>query len=300
MSPNHEMFCTNTAWKYGFPLIGTATRGDIWFLLEYPGRWEAKALEDSSIPAVVKAQLASVAPQGLAFRTLLIRQLHSDHRAGLRFFAAQADPLVPRLYEYRLERYEDLLDIDLASLAAGEIHDSANLRLDPLYLVCTNGRRDQCCARYGPSAYQAMADEAGDAVWQSSHIGGHNQAPITLFFPHGLNYGRTTPEEASHLVQAYRRNQVVLHHYRGRVCYPNHIQAAEHFWREQTGVLDLPGLRIEAVDENGPDRWAVTIGALDSSRSICIQVARRESDYVIPVSCSGSKEARLTSYHRVG
>lgn len=300
MTSNIELHCTDFAWQYGIPLTGTATRGDTWFLIEYPGRWESKALVQSNIPEMVKFQFKAIAPKERTARTLLIRQPHSEQRVGFRFFAAQVDPLAPLLYEYHIQRYEDLLDIDLASLAEGELGDPACLRMDPLYLVCTNGRRDPCCARYGPAVYQAMVDVAGGAVWQSSHIGGHNQAPIALFFPYGVNYGGAMPGEASSLVQAYRRSQVALHHYRGRVCYPNHIQAAEHFWREQTGVLDLPGLRIEAVVENGPDCWAVTIGALDGSSSICIQIQRRESDFSVPVSCSGSKEARISSYHRVG
>lgn len=300
MSPNGDFSCTDLAWKHGVPLIGTASRGDTWFLLEYPGRWEAKALEGSSIPAAVKAQIASITPQGRTTRTLLIRQPQADHPVGIRFFAAQVDPLAPRLYEYHLERYEDLLDMDLTSLAAGEPGDAAYLKKDPLYLVCTNGRRDRCCAFYGPEVYQAMAVEAGDAVWQSSHIGGHNQAPITLFFPYGVNYGRATPGEASRLGQAYRRNQVVLRHYRGRVCYPTHVQAAEHFWREQSGILDLPGLRVDQVEENGPASWDVTVSEANGCQSIRIQLERRESDYAIPITCSGSKEARIQSFHRVG
>ncbi len=300
MPPNDQFFCTDLAWQYGVPLMGTATRGDIWIMLEYPGRWEARAFDDSSLPPAVKTRIASIAPQDRTARTLLIRKPSSDHGAGIRCFIAQVDPLAPRLYEYHLERYEDLLEMDLASLAAGETHDPDHLRLDPLYLVCTNGRRDRCCARFGPAVYQALADDAGQAVWQSSHIGGHNQAPIMLFFPYGVNYGRTTPLEASRLVQAFRQNQVVLHHYRGRVCFPSHIQAAEHFWREQTGVLDLPGCQIVDVVENGPNRWAVTVCALDGSQVHPIQLERRVSDCAIPVSCSGSKEARIASYHRIG
>ena len=299
MSDNHDFSCTDLAWKHGVSLIGTATRGDTWFLIEYPGRWEAKAFEDGNIPAAVKAYLATIAPQDRTVRTLLIRQPNSGQQPGFRFFVGQTDPLAPRLYEYHLARYEDLLAVDLASLAAGGAGDPAHLRTDPLYLVCTNGRRDRCCALYGPQVYQAMAAVAGDAVWQSSHIGGHNQAPISLFFPHGVNYGHTTPGEASRLVRAYRQNQVVLHHYRGRVCYPTHIQAAEHFWREQTGVFDLPGLQVEAVEDHPPVRWVVTIRGVYGGQAIPISLESRESDYAIPVSCSGSKEARVRSFHRI-
>ena len=50
----NEFFCTDIAWKHGVPLMATATRGDIWFLIEYPSRWEAKAYESSEISTAVK------------------------------------------------------------------------------------------------------------------------------------------------------------------------------------------------------------------------------------------------------
>lgn len=299
MNKKQELSCSDIAWQRGVPLIGTATRGDIWFLIEYPGRWEAKAFEQSQIPATVKSLFAEISKQAKQVRVLLIRQPRTHQHSGFKFFVGQTNPLEPRLYEYHVEDYQEILGIDLGGLAAGEAVDRDHLRVKPIFLVCTNGRRDQCCAVYGPEIHQAMAAEAGDAVWQSSHIGGHNQAPITLFLPHGVNYGHTTPSEARRLVGAYRKNKVVLHHYRGRVGYETHIQAAEHFWREQTGILDLPGMRIDSVVENGPNLWAVTISALDGSKTVCIHLTRHESDFKIPITCSGLKESRISSYHRI-
>lgn len=296
----HEAFsCTDIAWEYGLPLVGTATRSDIWFLIEYPGRWEPRAFEQSEIPAEVKTHIQAAVEQGSRVRTLLIRQDGSRERASIQFFIGLTHPLAPRLYQYHLEDYHHILDVDLASFAAGEPGDPAHLRAEPLYLVCTNGRRDRCCAVYGPEIYQHLTEEAGQAVWQSSHIGGHNQAPISLFFPHGINYAHTTPSEARRLVRAYRRNEVVLHHLRGRVGLDPHIQAAEHFWREQTGVLVLPGMRVEAVSAAGPDTWAVTISAVDGDKSICIRLQRRESDFKIPITCSQAKESPIISFHRL-
>jgi hypothetical protein len=144
-----------------------------------------------------------------------------------------------------------------------------------------------------------MADEAGDAVWQSSHIGGHNQSPITLFFPHGVNYGHTSPSEARRLVRAYQNQTIVLHNYRGRVCFENHVQAAEHFWREQTGVLDLPGMRVDTVSEIGVDQWIVSISDTDGGNTEHIHLERRVSDYQIPITCSGEKIRPIATFHRI-
>jgi hypothetical protein len=299
MPDSQKFFCTDLAWEVGLSLIETATRGDLWFLLEYPGRWGAKALEESALEPEVIAHLKAARRPGIESRILLIKQDRTQPREGYCFFVAQTHPQAPRLYEYLLSDYRDLLNLDLASLAAGQPGDPAYLRTEPLYLVCTNGKRDQCCAIYGPETYQAMQAEVGEAVWQSSHIGGHNQAPIMLFLPHGIDYAHATPAEARRLVRAYQQNKVVLHHYRGRVCFDPPAQAAEHFWREQTGILDLPGLQIEAVTATGENEWQIALRSIESETCEQIRLQRRVSDYNIPITCTQAKTAPVSSFHRI-
>jgi hypothetical protein len=299
MTQSEKFFCTDVAWEHGAPLMGTATRGDIWFLLEYPERWGAKAFEESTLSQEIKDHLDPKRFPDVEVRTQLIRQGQSRQRERLHFFIGQTHPLEPKLFEYHLQDYTDLLDIDVSSLVTGQPVDPAHLRQEPLNLVCTNGKRDQCCSIYGPDTYQAMTEEAGDTVWQSSHIGGHNQAPITLFFPHGVNYGHTTPSEARRLIRAYQDGKVVLHHYRGRVCYEPPVQAAEHFWREQTGVLDLPGMQIESVNEVGENEWQIKISSADGQASEDINLQRRYSGFEIPITCSKKKLRPISTFHRL-
>jgi hypothetical protein len=299
MDESRKFFCTDLAWEYGIPLVGTATRGDIWFLLEYNGRWGAKAFEESSLPQEVKAHINAAQQPGVEVRTLLIKQDQSRARQGYRFFVGQTDPLEPRLYEYNLQDYRELLHIDLSSLAAGQAGNPENLRSEPLYLVCMNGKRDQCCSVYGPETYRAMSEDAGAAVWQSSHIGGHNQAPITLFFPHGVNYAHTTPSEIRRVMRAYQAGEVVLHHYRGRVCFEPHVQAAEHYWREQQGVLSLPGVNIQSAAKIGDNQWQITISSNEGHNTVKMRIQRRVSDYEIPITCTKKKTAQISSFHRI-
>jgi hypothetical protein len=267
--------------------------------LENNGRWGAKAFEESSLPQDVKEHINAAQQPGVEVRTLLIKQEQSQQHRGYRFFVGQTHPLEPRLYEYHLQDYTDLLGIDLASLAAGQAGNPENLRAEPLYLVCVNGKRDQCCSIYGPETYRSMTEEAGEAVWQSSHIGGHNQAPITLFFPHGVNYAHTTPSEIRRLIRAYQAGEVVLHHYRGRVCFEPAVQAAEHFWREQQGVLSLPGVTIQSATEIGDDQWQITISSSERQNMVEMQIQRRVSDYEIPITCTKKKTAPISSFHRI-
>ncbi len=298
MAEEKEFFCSSLAQEYRVPLIGTATRGDIWFLIEYPGAWGAKAFEESEIPERVKRFLSGIALEGKRVRTLLIRQDRSRSQPGIRFFVGHTSVNEPKLFEYKIDDYADILDLDLSRLSFDDQADHANLREEPLYLVCTNGRRDKCCALYGPNVYQALVEEVGKSVWQSSHIGGHNQAPILLFFPHGVNYGSMSPDEARNLVQEYQNGRIVLRHYRGRVGYETQLQASEHFWRERTGNLDLPGMQIESALQIDADRWDVAVSGVNGERVEWFMIERRRSDFSIPITCTKKKERPIISFHR--
>ena len=300
MSDGGQFFCSDVAREHGVPLIGSATEGGLWFMVEYTGRYENKAFQESTIPGEVKAYLKGVQIPGARTRTQLIYQDGSRGRGKLHFFVGITDPQNPRLYEFHLQQYTDILDLDLPNLVAEMPADHDQLRDDPLFLTCTNGKRDLCCARYGPKIYQALAEEVGDSAWQSSHIGGHNKAPNNLFFPHGVNYGRATPEEILHLAGEYEHGRVVLTNYRGRVCFAPHVQAAEHFWRQETGVLALPGMRVISVEDAGENEWQIGIQDADGESHDEIRVQRRESEFEIRNSCLKDATSPMITYHRVG
>jgi hypothetical protein len=60
-------------------------------------------------------------------------------------------------------------------------------------LVCTNGRRDVCCAVRGrPVALEASAHAPG-RVWEASHTGGHRFAPTGVVLPFGATLARLDP-----------------------------------------------------------------------------------------------------------
>ncbi len=53
-----KQYCSQISARAGESLPGTATRTQVFFLLEYPGAWGEKAFEDSDLPHPVKSYLA--------------------------------------------------------------------------------------------------------------------------------------------------------------------------------------------------------------------------------------------------
>jgi hypothetical protein len=257
-SDTHE-FCSQYSLDVGEPILATATRADIWMALEYTGAWGARAFPESDLSEAVKAHVTAFQEATANTRIQFIRRPHRYEPSPIHFFFAIANRAEPRLYGFELDRYDDLLDLDLTALSAGDSAFDAHLRDDRLFFTCVNGLRDACCARFGRPVHEAIAKAAGDAAWQCTHIGGHRLAPNLLFLPHALSYGRGTPEAADRLVSGYQVGEVVLEHLRGRTIYDRPVQAAEHFFHEHTGDLRIDACALIDSSQTGDERWTVRL-----------------------------------------
>ena len=115
----------------------------------------------------------------------------------------------------------------------------------PLLVVCTHGKHDRCCARYGRPLYQSLDEQADEGwVWQSSHLGGDRFAGNVVVLPEGLYFGRVASAEAWPVLDEYLAGRIELGHYRGRSCYSFAVQSAERAVREASGLTGLDDLEL--------------------------------------------------------
>lgn len=249
-------YCSAISAQAQEPLPGTASQVQVWLLLEVNQPWGRKALFESSLPEPVKRRLMQW--QKLEGATVLfIRHSRTQPDTTIRFFAAVGKEQNAALYRYTLESYEDLLALDLAA----EIENTqftGELVNEPLFLTCTNGKRDRCCAREGLPVYQALERLVGEQVWQSSHMGGHRFAPVISVLPQGLVYGRLRMGSLPEFVRTVQQGMVDIEHLRGRACYPPAVQAAEIELRKATGNLTQDAYRLlDAAKPEESDGWQV-------------------------------------------
>ncbi|MFN2169539.1 MAG: sucrase ferredoxin, partial [Anaerolineae bacterium] len=193
--------------------------------------------------------------------------------------------------------YEELLALDLGAILAGEEAYTAFQRRDPLFLICTNGQRDRCCAKFGWPVYEALRETYAGDLWQSTHIGGHRYAPNLLFLPHSVNYGLCSAEEAFAAVEAHYNGRLYdLAHYRGRTYYPPHVQAADYFLRRDLHFQALTGLRLLEdlqLDENS---WRVRFLLVEANETHTLHVHRDLTAEKHLVSCTSPKEKVVERY----
>lgn len=293
--PAAAQFCSLESIEANEALLGTAPRANVWFALEYYGRWENKAFEQSSIAAEIKDHVNKQLKLIPESRLLLIKQRPRAAGDGIRFFAAVPAADSPALYRMELADYSDLLSLDLVSIAAQNLRYMAALSEEPLFLVCTNGHRDQCCALHGAAAYAALSSEFGDLVWESSHHGGHRFAGNLLALPVGLSFGRLRADNAAGVVRSALEGKLDLDHFRGRTAYIEPAQAGEILLRRELGLDALGAVKLTASGPAGDGRWELHF-AERGGQTHRVVVERSEGPEQIHVSCGDSKTSPLAHY----
>jgi len=209
------------------PMAGTAPTDRAFLFVEYAGAWGRDA------PSLLREH-ASI-PDGV--RTQLIRRHRSAANGGLRVFAAWRAGDGFAVETTVLDSLTGLDTLDLSALAEGRspgltVHD------DPLWLVCTNGRRDVCCAELGRPVAAALTERWMAETWETTHLGGHRFSATLLALPSGVTLGRldaTTAVEACQEIAAGRHPTAYS---RGRAGLDGRAQVAE---------LAHPGSRAVAV-----------------------------------------------------
>jgi hypothetical protein len=264
-------------------------------LIEQSGAWGPDALTESGFPVEIALDLQR---RAAGVRILLIRH-REDSPQGAAFFMAHSggDGRPPWLASAPFPRPKLLLDLDLGALAAGESGQGAPVD-HPIYLVCTHGRHDVCCADNGRPFYRAMFEARPDVTWEVSHIGGDRFAGNMLVLPRGDYFGRLEPEDAEPLAETYEAGRLDLAHHRGRSIQPRLVQAAEHFVRETEGLVGLDDLGVSEYRRFSHDRAEVTFrGPGDVVFSV--QVAAHESGEPVYLTCRAEEPGRPVAYELV-
>ena len=267
-------------------LFGTAPKTNFWLMVEYPVPFGEKALEESNLPDPVKSHLAGLQKSIPAFRLLLIRRDKPETGKLIHVFAGVSAVNRPRLVEFDLADYEELLSIDFSSLASGVFDSSGKIRKEPLFLVCTNGKRDPCCAHWGSPVYQAMTKLAGDSVWQTSHLGGHRFGANVVCLPHGIYYGHMNPDQVETLIDDYQNQRLTPENYRGRTCYNPEVQAAEYYLMSQTSAFDINAFQLQNAQQISSNRWEISfMSRLDGSEHR-LYISAEQSSFANYESCN--------------
>jgi len=283
-----DLRCAEASLRAAEPLAGTAAVARHWLAVEESGAWSRKPLHSKGLGPLSELLTGwdEAAPE---LRIQLIRRpgrrqrsrrvFHADLETGRLTHATFAD--------------DELAALDLETL----LTQGFGSKLDgALHLVCTHGKRDDCCALRGVPVYQALADAVAELpagrqpeLWQTSHLGGHRFAATLTTLPHGYCLGRVEPEEAGAILAhggLHRLDRV-----RGRSLWPKEVQVADLRLREALPAdhparLDPAAIRFRDLRLSGGG-WIVSLElvTMDGSEAHELEVHEMMPPIEYPKSC---------------
>ncbi len=175
----------------------------------------------------------------------------------------------------------------------------------PQVMVCTHGKHDKCCAKFGGAVVQRLregvdARQASVKVWESSHLGGHRFAATLAAFPQGRMHGYLTPELADEWLDAFLADQVHAPTYRGRIWLEGLHQVAEAFaqtvcqqehWSAQPELIEV----TEAPEQTQVQVRLHPLSTASSSQPSILELVLHRQKFLGPKGCDGleAPEARM-------
>lgn len=254
------------------PIAGTAPTDTEWLFVEDAGPWSAKAAKH------LKEHVARLAPGG---RAQLIRRHGGWSGPGVRVLQASLGA-APRVSTVVLDHADDLADVSPADLTP---YDEG-----PLWLVCTNGRRDVCCAERGRPVASALSARWPEGTWETTHLGGHRFAATLLALPYSVALGRLDPASAVQACADLEAGRLPLEVARGRAGWPGAAQWADLTVREESGWTALGDVRLLDV-EREQEAHAVRLGTPRGPRTVHVGTERGPDR----VASCGDTRAKATS-----
>jgi hypothetical protein len=264
------------------PLAATASRVDHWILVEYRGLWDRDVLGGSLLSPRLKAHFRDQLARLPHSRLLFIKKPERRSYGRRTLYFGSSRPGAERFYTLEFDRHDDLVDLDFASALTGGGTPAVPVD-EPLFVVCTHGKRDRCCAKYGRPLYEALCRAGGtESVWQSTHVGGDRFAGNVVCLPQGLYFGRVGVGDVGSLLEDYRGGRIWLDGYRGRAFHTFPVQAAERLVREETGLVGIDEVAFEGLERVG-EGWSVRLGAGGEVHEI--EVVSELSDEPVYLTC---------------
>ena len=265
-------------------LAATASRVDRWVLVEYRGLWDRDVLGGSLLSQSLKEHLREQLGKLRHSRLLFVKRPERRSQKRRMLFVGSSRPGEERFYALEFDHHDDLVGYDFASALLGGGTPGVPVQ-HPLFVVCTHGKRDRCCAKYGRPLYDQLKGKVDpEWVWQSTHVGGDRFAGNVVLLPEGLFFGRVGGDDLDPILDDYFDGRINLERFRGRSAYTFPVQAAELAVREETGLAGVHDVELVRVSRKDHERWLVTLRA--AGREFAAEAWEERGEEPVYLTCS--------------
>ena len=290
--------CAQASRDRAEPLAATASRVDRWLVVQHRGAWGPESVPTGRMSRAVASALARAAHAARA-RLILVRRPHGVAEGPGRWvFAVDSRPGRERVLSRHVADDAELVGLlppfdDDAPTPGWTAVDG------PLYLVCTHGRHDRCCALRGRPVARALAQQEPERTWECTHVGGDRFAANLVVLPDGLYLGRVEADEVVAVVAALSSGTLPAGRVRGRSSLSLPAQAAQSFARDSSGRWGRADLAPVEQSTVGADTWRILLAGAGGPDLEVVVRYDREGDGEHTLTCGALDAKRAPLFRQV-
>ncbi len=288
-------YCSLNSTDLQEDIFATASYFTKLLLVEYNFPWPEDPLTNNLLPQEVNDYLLHFKKASRSNRVLFVK---NKQKANLQINIFAINNLWEQPYtnHFILTDHKELLNFSETALFS-KTHE--NKFPDLIYLVCTNGKKDKCCSKFGVPVFKQLSQLAGN-VWECTHVGGDRFAPNVLALPCCIFYGSLSIEDLPALVELTKEKKIFLKKYRGRSCNSLIEQAAEYYLRKQQNDLNIFDHEIVNSRETSPGYFEVEFRNTKTGALNLIKIKRGKSLFKRRLTCNSIKEEYPLTYQLMG
>ncbi len=288
-------FCASFARTSGESLLGKASFVQTYLLIEDPNAWSGpKDIESTALNPAALDRVTAFKAHCPGPRLLFIKNRTSRERAERSVYLVMPAPSGARMRHFVVPDLDAIGEIDFVAEAARLAGDPTAVPEAFPVLICTNGKKDMCCAKFGGPTYAAL-DALLPDVWECTHTGGDRFAGNVVLPVPGQFYGFVLADRAEAFAQTIRKRHIPIDHFRGASFLPAAVQAAEGALRIRLGASAM-GRIVYAGNLPAPDDAASEPVAerpilldWDTGEIWTVRARKIESDRDVPSNCTKGK-----------
>ncbi|WP_346238149.1 sucrase ferredoxin [Niabella insulamsoli] len=167
---------------------------------------------------------------------------------------------------------------------------------DPFFLICTNGKKDKCCAKFGFPVFKFFESFNADVnVWECTHVGGDRFAANVVAMPFGIYYGHVAVEDVGHIMVRTLLRKIYKNKFRGLSRRSFYEQAIECHLREYLQNYDIDfEIHTKLLHHEG-NHYSVDVTTSNNGHYI-VDIERIKIPYPHLLTCSSKKQEDLSKF----
>lgn len=284
-------FCSSASRYFHETLHGSAANYKCFIMVEHADPFPAKPTDGHlDKPWLKKLDALSKKMHG---KLLLIRNKSTGYKNSRVIYV----DCVAQKYFVIESLIENLRQIDIEkSIASNE----TQWELDPFFVVCTNGKKDKCCAKFGFPAFKFFENILLPFCYDSyecTHLGGDRFAANAVLMPFGIYYGRVGVEDVHEIIKQTAFGRVLYQNYRGRSRQSFLDQAVECHLREHLQNFNIEFPMKISHREHKDDVITLRISFNEDCFEMTVQ--KEVIDYPHLLTCTSPHPENIVKYKLV-